>query len=180
MKGTLLVGCATVVAAACHPVPAPRDLRAARDWWTAACDTPTAPTFHSTSGALTPAERDSILRDVATRRAAWRARHITDYRLRVGETCFCPGSPPAVLEVRNGVPVAVLDTAGRSAGPLLARWSAYTVEGLFDVIERTARDGAVLEVSYDACLGYPTAIRGNMKQVDTWFQIAAGPLTQPR
>ncbi len=181
MKGTLLlVGFATAVAAACHSAPAPRGVRAARDWGTAACDTPAPPTFRSTSGALTPAARDSIVQDVATRRAAWRARHITDYRLRVGETCFCPGSPPAVLEVRNGVPVAAFDTAGRSAGPQLARWSSYTVEGLFDVIERTARDGNVLEVRYDACLGYPAAIRGNMKQVDTWFQIAAGPLTQPR
>jgi hypothetical protein len=180
MKGTLAVAVATAVAAACHAAPGRRAVGVAADRWTAACETPALPAFRNTSGALTAAERDSILRDVAARRAAWRARHITDYQLRVGETCFCPGSPPGVVEVRNGIAVAVRDTAGRSARPLLARWSSYTVEGLFDVIERTARSGEVLEVRYDACLGYPTAIRGNMKQVDTWFQIAAGPLTQPR
>jgi hypothetical protein len=170
MKGALPLGLVTVVMAACHA--APRDVQVAPAWRTVACDAP-APRTTST-------DRDSILRDVATRRVAWRGRHITDYRLRLGETCFCPWSPPAILEVRNGIAVAALDTAGRSGAQLLARWSSYTVEGLFDVIERTARDGAVLEVSYDACLGYPIAIKGNMKHVDTWFQIAAGPLTQPR
>lgn len=170
MKETLLVGLATIVAASCHH--APRDGEVGVSWSAATCDAPAPP--------ATPTDRDSILREVATRRAAWRARQITVYRVRVGETCFCPWSPPAILEVRNGISVAVLDTSGRSANQMLARWSSYTVEGLFDVIERTARDGQVQEVRYDACLGYPTAIKGNMKHVDTWFQIAAGPLTQPR
>src|SRR2546427_6803094 len=133
----LLVGWGAGCAAACHPAPASRDVQSAPAWRTAACDTPPA-TFRRTTRALSPAGRDSLLRDVQARRAAWRARHVADYRLRVAETCFCPGSPPAVLEVRNGNPVAALDTAGRSASQLLARWSAYTVEGLFDVIERTS------------------------------------------
>jgi len=172
LRLTLLAGLA-----ACH---GPRALVAGPEWSTPACDRGAAPAFHRTGSVLTPAERDSILRDLETHRAAWRARHITDYRLRVAEACFCPGSPPGVLEVRNGSPVAAFDTAGRSSRPLLARWSSYAVEGLFDVVERTARSGEVLEVRYDPCLGYPTAIRGNMRQVDTWFQIDAGPLTQRR
>ncbi|HEV8304562.1 MAG TPA: DUF6174 domain-containing protein [Gemmatimonadales bacterium] len=180
MRLTLLLGLAGIVAAACHRTPAPRAVDVGPAWATTACDTPAAPVFHATGGGLSPAARDSILRDVETRRAAWRARHITHYRLRVSETCFCPRSPPAVVEVREGMVVAAFDTAGRPAPSLRAHWSSYTVEDLFNVIERTARDGAVQEVGYDACLGYPSVIKGNMRHVDTWFQIGAGPLTRPR
>ncbi len=180
MRVTYLVGLATVIAGACHPAPAPRDVEVRSGWSTVACDTPSAPTFRRTSGALGPAERDSLLRDLESRRAAWQARHVTAYRLRIVETCFCPPAPPGVVEVRDGIVVAAFDTAGRSAPALVSRLSSYTVEGLFNVIERTLRSGELLEVSYDACLGFPTAIRGNMRNVDSWFQIAAGPLTRPR
>ena len=180
MRVTYLVGLATVIASACHPGPAPRRVEVQTDWAAAACDTPLAPTFRRAAGGLNPATRDSLLQDLERRRATWQTRHLTTYRLRVVETCFCPLAPPGVVEVRDGIVVAAFDTAGRSAPALVSRLSSYTVEGLFNAIERTLRSGELLEVSYEPCLGFPTALRGNMRMVDSWFQIAAGPLTRPR
>jgi hypothetical protein len=139
---------------------------------------------------LNAAERDSIVRDVQARRTAWRARAITDYRIKVTVACFCPGpSGPAILEVEGGVPVALRDTTGRPIkGTRGARdpfepWSSYTVEGLFDAIERAARRGdAVVEVTYDAAFGYPTQIRGDVRWglPDAWYLVTASGLAPRR
>ncbi len=85
------------------------------------------------TGPLTQAERDSLLREVAARREAWRARHISDYQIEIAVGCFCPWPKhPAILEVRGGVIVALRDTTGKSIGKPREPWSLYTVEGLFD------------------------------------------------
>ena len=104
-----------------------------------------------------------------------------DYRIRVNVGCFCPMSPTAVLEVREGVPVALRDTAGRPYGPAREPLSFYTVEGLFDAAERGARRDDVVDVIFDACFDYPRAIRGDAKvgQVDDWYLITA-TLFRPR
>ena len=144
------------------------------------CDSVTPPVTRRGRGPLTSDERDALVRDVQTRRTAWNARHITAYRIQVEVGCFCPWPHhPAVLEVRDGVPVALRDTTGRPAGPVREPWSQYTVEGLFDAVEHAARTHDVIEVTYDACLGYPTSIRGDAKagQFDDWYTVTAGPLT---
>lgn len=86
------------------------------------------------------------------------------------------------MEVRGGVAVALRDTTGKSVGRVREPWSAYTVEGLFDAVERGARDHDVLEVTYDAGLGYPTAIRGDGKigYPDDWYWVKASGLTPRR
>jgi hypothetical protein len=132
------------------------------------------------AGPLTAAERDSLVREVQARREVWRARGITDYHLRVAVGCFCPwSSNPAVLDLRRGVIVALRDTAGKSAGPVREPWSLYTVEGLFDAVEQSARRVDVLEVRYDPTYGYPTFIRGDGKLglPDDWFWVRADRLT---
>jgi hypothetical protein len=131
-------------------------------------------------GALTRVERDSLLREVAARRAAWRARHISSYRIQVAVGCFCPWpSYPAILETRDGVAVALRDTAGKSLGKPREPWSSYTVEGLFDAVEQGARRSDVLEVAYDPSYGYPAQIRGDAKLglPDDWFWVKASRLT---
>lgn len=131
-------------------------------------------------GALTSAERDSLLREARERRAAWRARHIDDYRIQVAAGCFCPWpSNPAILEVRGGVPVSLRDTTGKSMGTPREPWSAYTVEGLFDSVEQGVRTSDVLEVAYDPSYGYPAQIRGDAKLglPDDWFWVKASRLT---
>jgi hypothetical protein len=132
------------------------------------------------TGALTQAERDSLLRDVAVHREAWRARQIRDYRLQVAVGCFCPWpSNPAVLEVRNGAAVALRDTTGKSLGKPREPWSRYTVDGLFDAVEQGARRNDVIDVAYDPRYDYPTSIRGDAKvgQVDDWYWVRASRLT---
>jgi hypothetical protein len=148
--------------------------------WIAACDSATPPaTLGGVSGPLSAAQRDSLLREVEIHRAAWQARRVTDYRIRVAFACFCPGSPPAILEVRGGVPVALRDTAGRPVGPAHEPWSFYTVEGLFDAVATAARRDDVVEVRFDACFAYPAFIRGdaNAGQVDDWYFVTATLLT---
>ena len=129
---------------------------------------------------LNDAERDSIVREAQTLRVAWRARGIADYRMRVTVGCFCPWpQTPAILEVRRGVAVQLRDTTGRAFGPLREPWSIYTVEGLFDAVEQGARRNDILEVAYDAGLGYPTYIRGDARVglPDDWFWVRATELT---
>ena len=173
--------CAAVCSAlmvACHPGPSARpDVPAEARWSaTAPCDTsPTAPSQRL--GVVRPA-RDSLLRDVQVRRAAWRARGISDYRVRIGMRCFCPFSPPSILEVRGGIPVAMRDSLGRPAG-LRLQPHAFTIEALFDLIERAAQDDELVEVSY-SCLGYPALIGVDPKGLDNWYSVVADRLATPR
>ena len=135
------------------------------------------------SGVLTPAERDSLVRELEVHRDAWRARHIDDYRIQIAAGCFCPWpSNPAILEVRGGVAVALRDTTGKSMGAPREPWSAYTVEGLFDVVAQTARGSDVVQVAYDPQYGYPAMIRGDSKVglPDDWFWVKASRLTPAR
>ncbi|HMG17567.1 MAG TPA: DUF6174 domain-containing protein [Gemmatimonadales bacterium] len=131
-------------------------------------------------GALTQAERDSLLREIAARREAWRARGISDYRIQVAVGCFCPWpSHPAILEVKRGVAVALRDTTGKSMGAPREPWSRYTVDGLFDAVEQGARYNDVIEVGYDPQYGYPAMIRGDGRVglPDNWYWVRASRLT---
>jgi len=131
-------------------------------------------------GALTPAERDSLVRELEVHRAAWRARHIDDYRIQVAAGCFCPWpSNPAILQVQGGIAVALRDTSGKSLGAPREPWSLYTVEGLFDAVAQSARSVDLLQVAYDPQYGYPAMIRGDSKLglPDDWWWVKASRLT---
>jgi len=133
-----------------------------------------------TDRPLNAAERDTIVREAQAKRAEWRARGITDYRIRVSAGCFCPWpQTPAILEVRQGVATALRDTTGRGFGPLREPWSVYTVEGLFDMVEQVARNSDMVEVAYDPAFGYPSYVRGIAKMglPDNWFWVKASELT---
>ena len=137
----------------------------------------------TSSGALTQAERDSLLREVAARREAWRARQISNYRIEVAVGCFCPWpSHPAILEVRRGVTVSMHDTTGKSLGAPREPWSLYTVDSLFVVVEHGARSLDVIEVAYDPEYGFPAMIRGDARVglPDDWFWVRASRLTPSR
>src|SRR5712692_7435973 len=116
-------------------------------------------------------------------RTAWRARHITDYRLVVAAGCFCPWpGTPAILDVRGGIIAQLLDTLGNRAGAPREPWSLYTVDGLFAAVAEGLRRDDVIEVGYDACYDFPATISGDAKvgQVDDWFWIKASRLTPSR
>ena len=134
-------------------------------------------------GALTHAERDSLLGELAVRREAWRVRQINSYRIQVAAGCFCPWpQTPAIIEVRRGRVVALFDTAGKSLGTPREPWSLYTVEGLFDAVEQAARNNDVVQVAYDPRYHYPAQVRGDLKigLPDDWFWIKASRLTPRR
>ena len=140
----------------------------------------------SVTGVLTAAERDSLVRDVATRRAAWRARHISDYRIQIAVGCFCPWpDTPAILTVKNGAIVALDDTSGKSMGKPREPWSLYTVDSLFSAVEQAAggsNRSDMIEVVYDPAYDYPALIRGYAKArlPDNWFWVKASRLTPSR
>ena len=137
----------------------------------------------TSTGALTQAERDSLLREVAARREAWRARHISNYRIEIAVGCFCPWpSYPAILEVRGGAATALRDTTGKSLGAPREPWSLYTVDSLFAAVESGARRLDVIEVAYDPEYGYPAMIRGDARVglPDDWFWVRASRLTPSR
>lgn len=162
------------LAAACGTKPPPPPL--------APAVTVTLPPRNS-DAALTRVERDSILRELAARRDAWRARHITNYKMQVAAGCFCPWpSYPAIIDVQGGVVVALRDTTGKSLGAPREPWSAYTVEGLFNAVESGARNSDVIEVAYDPSYDYPAMIRGDGKLglPDDWFWVKASRLTPSR
>jgi len=128
-------------------------------------------------------ERESLLRDLETHRAAWRARRITNYRLQVAVGCFCPWpSHPLVLDVRDGRITQLLDTLGKPAGKPREPWSRYTVEGLFGAVEQHVKRDDVIAVVYDADYHYPVSISGDAKvgRVDDWFWVKASRLTPRR
>ena len=177
LKG-LLAACGALLAG-CHPGPPARaDVPAESQWTTAPCDTTRARPSQGL-GDLRGGDRDSLLREVQARRAAWRARSITDYRVRIAMRCFCPFSPPALLEVRAGIPVALRDSIGRPAGPPREPYT-YTIEGLFDLIERAVRNDELVKVSYAPCLGYPASVGVDPKGLDNWYVVTADHLTTPR
>lgn len=170
----VLVPVVAALAVACHaaPAPEPPPVVTVRD---------TVPTVRRVrpDTALSAAEREALVHEVQVRRAAWRARGITDYSIRIAVGCFCPWpSTPAILEVKRGVAHALRDTLGRRFGALREPWSTYTVEGLFDSVEQSAQRSDVVEVTYDALLGYPTYIRGTgrLGLPDNWFWIRASQL----
>ena len=108
---------------------------------------------------------------------------ITDYRVHVAVGCFRPWpSDPRLLEVRGGQAVALLDTTGRPAGPLVEPCAPNTVEGMFAFIDQAARSADLLVVRYDRCLGNPTEIRGDQRvgRPDDWFWTKATGLTPRR
>jgi len=174
----LCAGACSALLVACHPGPSARTNVPAESRWTtqAPCDTSLAAPAQRL-GVVSTA-RDSLLRDVQVRRAAWQARGISDYRVHIAMRCFCPSTPPAILEVRGGIPVALLDSMGRPVGPPREPY-AFTLEGLFDLIERAARNDELVEVSY-TCLGYPASVGVDPKGLDNWYWVTADHLTTPR
>ena len=168
-----------LTAAACHHAPPPTTTANLQCITPPAVARDTAYGNRRTDTALSAAERDALIQESRAYRAAWQARGITHYRVRIAVGCFCPWpQTPRLLEVRDGHAVALLDTLGRRAGALREPWSPYTVEGLFDAVEQTARRDDAMSVRYDACLGYPTMIRGDQRLglPDDWFWVSATDL----
>src|SRR3989442_3403093 len=106
----------------------------------------------------TPGQRDCLRTALREERALWRASSPPDYRFLVHTGCFCPGVRGWLLmEVRRGQPLRAWDRTGRSAP--LSDWDTFSIDGLFDMLERSADHDAAVQVSFDPRWHFPTYIR---------------------
>ena len=98
------------------------------------------------------------LAELQQRRSAWVARGIDDYRVDMQIVCFCAGDirRPAVVEVRDGAVVGVLD---RETGkPLQDAERFPSITKLFDEAIAMAGGGGHVSVAWDRALDYPARI----------------------
>jgi len=103
----------------------------------------------------------------------WRASSPPDYRFLVRTGCFCPGVRGWLLiEVRRGQPLRAWDRAGRSAP--LSDWDTFSIDGLFDFLERSADRDAAVQVSFDPRWHFPTYVYTRaLPGPDMWAVIEA-------
>ena len=120
-----------------------------------------------------PGQRDSLRATLRRERALWRASSMRDYQflLRVG--CFCPGTRGwLMMEVRNGRLLRAWDSAAKSAA--LNDWNTFSIDGLFDHLERTADIDGVVQVAFDPRWHFPAYVSTvRFPGPDTWAIIEA-------
>lgn len=91
-------------------------------------------------------------------RALWRELGIVSYEIDLAISCFCPTPHLVTVAVENDVIVGVtdLETGDQLDASQFARF--YTVEQLFNLIERAEREADQFEVEYHGELHHPTSI----------------------
>ena len=120
-----------------------------------------------------PGQRDSLRRALSRERALWRANSLSNYRFLLRTGCFCPGRRGWLLiEVHTGQPVRAWDRAGRSAP--LSDWDTFSIDGLFDMVERSADRDAAVQVGFDPRWHFPTYVYTRaLPGPDMWAIIEA-------
>lgn len=123
----------------------------------------------------TPGQRDSLRVTLGKERALWRASSPRDYQflLRVG--CFCPGMGWLLMEVRSSQPLRAWDRTGKDAA--LSDWNTFSIDGLFDNLERAARLDGVVQIAFDRRWHFPAYVRTvALPGPDAWTIIEARAL----
>jgi Family of unknown function (DUF6174) len=124
----------------------------------------------------TPRQRQALHATLRKERELWQARKPRDYEflLRVG--CFCPGSRGWLLiGVRTSQPLRVWDRAGKPAA--LTDWNTFSIDGLFDNLERAADNDAEVQIAFDPHWHFPTFVRTvGLPGPDAWSIIEARAL----
>lgn len=94
--------------------------------------------------------------DLAANRSVWADKGYTTYQFTIKMDCFCAvNGPIRALVVNDSLTSAVVIATGQAIDP---RW-VPSIKGLFDFIDRgIANHAAVLDVSYDPSLGFPSKI----------------------
>jgi hypothetical protein len=105
------------------------------------------------SDATSPA---SARAQLDANQAKWVSASQPEYAFTLQQSCFCAFVEPIRVIVRNDT-VLTATTISNNAS-IDARY-VQTIRGMFDFIDRAiASNAAVLHVTYDAQLGYPTQI----------------------
>lgn len=83
----------------------------------------------------------------------WQSAALGDYRFTVDVRCFCPGSKPVEVTVRDGEVVSL-----EPAPPEFWSEVVVPVPDLFRLVGDLRGSADVVDVTYDSELGYPTTI----------------------
>lgn len=103
------------------------------------------------------AQRDSLRAELKRERALWRARSPRDYRFLLRVSCFCPGQRGWLLmEVRRGQPLQAWDTNGKAVP--LSDWNTFSIDGLFDNLERSVDRNARVQITFDPRWHFPASV----------------------
>lgn len=94
--------------------------------------------------------------DLAANRALWGDKGYTTYQFTIKMDCFCAvNGPIGAVVVNDSLVNAMVVSTGQQIDP---RW-VPSIKGLFDFIDRgIANHAAVLDVTYDPTLGFPSRI----------------------
>ena len=106
----------------------------------------------------TPGQRQSLHATLRKERELWQARKPRDYKFLLRVECFCPGSRGWLLiEVRSSKPLRAWDRAGKSAA--LTDWDTFSIDGLYDNLERAADNDGEVQIAFDPRWHFPTYVR---------------------
>ena len=121
----------------------------------------------------TPRQRESLRATLRKERGLWQARKPRDYRFLLRVDCFCPGTRGWLLmDVRSGQPLRAWDRSGKSAA--LADWNTFSIDGLFDNLERSADINGEVQIAFHPRWHFPTYVRMTaMPGPDMWSFIEA-------
>lgn len=120
-----------------------------------------------------PGQRDSLRASLRREREQWRAYKPRDYQYLLRVDCFCPGRRGWLLiEVRDGHPLRAWDTAGKPAA--LSDWNTFSIDGLFDMLQRAVNMDGVVQVAFDPRWHFPADVRTvRFPGPDAWTIIDA-------
>jgi hypothetical protein len=98
---------------------------------------------------------DQTLRDLAVHQAQWVAKGISDYRISIERSCFCPQAVYDITVV-GGI-VTKVTNDGAPVAPAEVQGIPKTVTELFALVAGLPPQAKV-SVDYDADFGYPSRI----------------------
>jgi hypothetical protein len=103
------------------------------------------------------AQRDSLRALLKRERARWQSSRPREYRFLVRVSCFCPGQRGWLLmEVRDGQPLQARDRNGKIVA--LGHDDTFSIDGLFDNLERSLDRNASVQVSFDPRWHFPASV----------------------
>ena len=126
-------------------------------------------------------EREEMQRQLDRNRARWEALGLTSYTVHERVSCYCVFGPDEVIiAVDAGEIVSVTNAeTGQPVDTATSRFY-YTVDDLFDMLERAVREADSLRVSYDPTFFYPTEIAIDWIEpaIDDEISVATRSLVQ--
>lgn len=104
-------------------------------------------------------EREEMQRQLDRNRARWEALALTSYAVHERVSCYCVFGPDEVIVTVDGGEIVSVTHAetGQPVDTATARFY-YTVDDLFDMLERAIREADSLHASYDQTFFFPTEI----------------------